>query len=199
MKKPKRVAFTSVTRNQIIDVFKLTLDPMTTEDDILKHLAPAEFQRLPLNDAFVHSLKSLVAEFLKNAFLEKSDHLRVLSQSRNTCQSENFLFAGVAEYSITSYDGLSELLVIGVKAGTEIVTAELQLFAHAATILRERLMEKRNTAVMAVLTNGELFKFYAIDDRDSSVCSSRVIFLNYRTNREFKSYTDLIEVGTWFR
>ena len=114
MKKPKRVALTSVTRNQIIDVFKPNLDPMTTEDDILKHLAPAEFQRLPLNDAFVHSLKSLVAEFLKNAFLEKSDHLR------NTCQSENFLFAGVAEYSITSYDGLSELLVIGGKEGTEI-------------------------------------------------------------------------------
>ena len=96
MEKPKRVAFTSVTRNQIIDVFKLNLDPMTTEDDILKHPAPAEFQRLPLNDAFFHSLKSLIAEFLKNTVLETSDHLRVLPQSKNTCQSDNCLFAGVA-------------------------------------------------------------------------------------------------------
>lgn len=207
--------FTSVTRHQIEKVFKLNLDPLNSQSDILRLPDISTFPSLPLTEEFIRSLKFavknygfkteasrslVVAEFLKNALIQtNNEHLQVVPQSRHNCECGGIEFAGVADYAISNDDSSSQLIVVAVKARLDEISAQLQLLAQAGSLLRQRGVHHRASPVFAVLANGQFFRFYAIDDRDSTVYSSRAILLDYRANPDFHSYQDLIDVVTWFR
>ena len=210
-----RTAYRSVTRAQIREALLLDLTTLDDSTHILRLPAEADFQYSAITELLITNLKYalelhglrneasrslVVVEFLKDALISFGNrHLHIVPQSRERFKNEDHVFSGIVDYSIGTKDLVSQLLVIEVKAGMDREAAETQLLVLAGCVLRRRLAETKATPVFAVLTDGAFFQFYAIDNRDSTVYSSRVIYLDYRANPDFASYGDLKEVVTWFR
>ena len=209
------VAYTAVNKKHVEKAFALNLSTLKSPSYVLKLPNEAGFPRLPASDLLVMNLKHslrvhglrneacrslIIMEYLKEAVIQVgNDNLHVIPQSRESWDAADHLFNGVVDYSVATEDLESQLLVVEVKDGWNSQEAQWQVLAQAGSLLRRRLKDKKKTPVMAVLTNAEIFQFFAIDDRDSTVYSSRVIHLDYRANQELKVYDDLKEVVTWFR
>ncbi|EGF77735.1 hypothetical protein BATDEDRAFT_27416 [Batrachochytrium dendrobatidis JAM81] len=72
-----------------------------------------------------------------------------------------------------------------------------QVLAKAGCLLKKRLAAGKNTPVLAVLTNGTLFRFFAIDT-DGIVYASTIHLLKLGNDRTYKTSTSLSEILCWF-
>ena len=72
-----------------------------------------------------------------------------------------------------------------------------QVLAEAGCLLKKRLAAGKNTPVFAVLTNGRLFRFFAIDT-DCVVYASGEILLKVGKDETYNSSTSLSEIFLWF-
>jgi hypothetical protein len=64
-------------------------------------------------------------------------------------------------------------------------------------LLKKRLAAGKNTPVFAVLTNGLLFRFFAIDT-DGVVYASETRILGFGEDGTYNSSTSLSEILRWF-
>ncbi|EGF80260.1 hypothetical protein BATDEDRAFT_88978 [Batrachochytrium dendrobatidis JAM81] len=72
-----------------------------------------------------------------------------------------------------------------------------QVLAKAGCLLKKRLAAGKETPVLAVLTNGTLFRFFAIDI-DGVVYASTIYLLKLDNDRTYKTSTSLSEILRWF-
>ncbi|EGF79446.1 hypothetical protein BATDEDRAFT_25793 [Batrachochytrium dendrobatidis JAM81] len=78
-----------------------------------------------------------------------------------------------------------------------LVFAVPQVLAKAGCLLKKRLAAGKNTPVLAVLTNGTDFRFFAIDI-DGIVYASTIHLLEIGMDRTYKTSTSLSEILRWF-
>ena len=72
-----------------------------------------------------------------------------------------------------------------------------QVLAEAGCLLKKRLAVGKSTPVFAALTNGRLFRFFAIDT-DCVVYASGEILLKVGKDETYNSSTSLSEILSWF-
>ena len=146
-------------------------------------------------------IDAILIEVLKS---ESNDKLFGFCKVRNDWEGTGFRYTGDVDYMLgssktKSVDTLDSFLMV-VEAKKEWPDSAVpQVLAEAGCLLKKRLAAGKNTPVFAVLTNGSLFRFFAIDT-DSVVHSSGLppIGLGLGLDGTYKSSSSLSEILRWF-
>ena len=205
------IPFSSATRANIVEDLRLNLSTLNDTSFLLE--LPEHFPTVNVSDHFIWNLEAIIRHwnmdneasksaiislFLTEAFTQVgSDLLCIFPQVEESWEGGKYIFRGVLHYAIATEDQASQMFVVEVKAVWGSKISQWQLLAEAGCILKNRLAKGRKTPVMAVLTDGSHFQFFAIDERDLTVYASRVIFLDYRSMTDLSSYSELGEVARW--
>jgi hypothetical protein len=124
-----------------------------------------------------------------------SGRLMLHEEQELSWQGRGMAYTGRADYMIGTARLDSNLLVVEAKKEWSDIYV-FQLLAEAGCLLNKRSNEGKQTPVFAVLTNGCLFKFFALDI-DSVVYCSRNIMISTHSPESFEIDTDLAEVLRW--
>ncbi|KAK5669306.1 hypothetical protein QVD99_003706 [Batrachochytrium dendrobatidis] len=121
---------------------------------------------------------------------------------KNDWEGKEFGYTGDVDYMLESSDTKtvdtmdSFLLVVGAKKEWP-DSAVPQILCEAGCLLKKRLAAGKNTPVLAVLTNGTDFRFFAIDT-DGVVYASTKKMLELGQDGTYKTSTSLSEILRWF-
>lgn len=74
-----------------------------------------------------------------------------------------------------------------------------QVLAEAGCLLNKRLAAGKQTPVFAVLTNAQLFQFFAIDTDSIVYCSGAPMVLAAGPDGSWNTSTSLVDILKWFR
>ncbi|OAJ37843.1 hypothetical protein BDEG_21818 [Batrachochytrium dendrobatidis JEL423] len=133
---------------------------------------------------------------------EANDKLVGFCEVKNDWEGKEFGYTGDVDYMLGSSDTKtvdtmdSFLLVVGAKKEWP-DSAVPQILCEAGCLLKKRLAAGKNTPVLAVLTNGTDFRFFAIDT-DGVVYASTIHLLKLDNDRTYKTSTSLSEILRWF-
>ncbi|KAI9315416.1 hypothetical protein BDR26DRAFT_886797 [Obelidium mucronatum] len=131
-------------------------------------------------------IDAILLEVLKSEF---NDSLSGFCEVKNDWEGTGFGYTGDVDYMFgssktKSVDTMDSFLLVVVAKKEWPDSAIPQVLAEAGCLLKKRLAAGKNTPVFAVLTNGLLFRFFAIDT-DGVVYAS-------------KTHSSLSEILRWF-
>jgi hypothetical protein len=147
-------------------------------------------------------IDAILTEVLLN---ESNEQLLGFCEVKNDWDGPGFGYTGDVDYMFgtsktKSVDTMDSFLLV-VEAKKEWPDSAIpQVLAEAGCLLKKRLAAGKNTPVFAVLTNGLLFRFFAIDT-DGVVYSSGQKVLEPGedgTYNSSSSLTDILRWLTWF-
>jgi hypothetical protein len=144
-------------------------------------------------------IDAILTEVLLN---ESNEKLLGFCEVKNDWEGTGFSYTGDVDYMFgssktKSVDDMDSFLLV-VEAKYEWPAKSVaQTLAEAGCLLRKRLAAGKNTPVFAVLTNGLLFRFFAIDT-DGVVYSSGQKVLEPGEDGTYKSSSSLSEILRWF-
>ncbi|KAI9341490.1 hypothetical protein BDR26DRAFT_802301 [Obelidium mucronatum] len=128
--------------------------------------------------------------------------LLIFCELENDWSGDGIDYTGNVDYMIgsaPSADATSKVdsFILVVEAKREWPdSAVAQVLAEAGCLLKKRLASNKNTPVFAVLTNGRLFQFFALDMNGVVFCSGPLIALGQGDNGWVDS-PSLIEILRW--
>ena len=144
-------------------------------------------------------IDAILLEVLKSEF---NDSLSGFCEVKNDWEGTGFGYTGDVDYMLgssktKSVDTMDSFLLV-VEAKKEWPDSAIpQVLAEAGCLLKKRLAAGKKTPVFAVLTNGLLFRFFAIDI-DGVVYSSGHKVLEPGEDGTYKSSSSLSEILRWF-
>jgi hypothetical protein len=144
-------------------------------------------------------IDAILLEVLKSEF---NDSLSGFCEVKNDWEGTGFGYTGDVDYMFgssktKSVDTMDSFLLV-VEAKKEWPDSAIpQVLAEAGCLLKKRLAAGKNTPVFAVLTNGLLFRFFAIDT-DGVVYASKTRLLEIGEDGTYKSSSSLSEILRWF-
>ncbi|KAJ3307784.1 hypothetical protein HDV04_002541 [Boothiomyces sp. JEL0838] len=133
---------------------------------------------------------------------ETNDNLLGFCEVKNDWEGTGFGYTGDVDYMFgssktKSVDNMDSFLLV-VEAKKEWPDSAVpQVLCEAGCLLRKRLAAGKNTPVFAVLTNGLLFRFFAIDT-DGVVYASDIETLKVGKDGTYNSSSSLSEILRWF-
>ncbi|KAI8893385.1 hypothetical protein BC833DRAFT_569266 [Globomyces pollinis-pini] len=133
---------------------------------------------------------------------ESNEQLLGFCEVQNDWEGPGFVYTGNVDYMLgssktKSVDTMDSFLLV-VEAKKEWPDdAVAQVLCEAGCLLKKRLAAGKETPVFAVLTNGLLFRFFAIDT-NGVVYSSEVELLKIGRDGTYNSSTSLSEILRWF-
>lgn len=129
-----------------------------------------------------------------------NEELKGCLEVSNDWEGQGVKYAGNADFMIGTYHRYSlDSHVLVMQARGEWSDRAIPLIlAEAGCLLKRRLEAEKKTPVFAVLSNGSLFRFFAIDT-DSAVYSSAEFPLTPGQDGSFQSSTSLPEILRWLR
>lgn len=145
-------------------------------------------------------IDAILLEVLKSEVNEK---LLGFCDVRNDWEGPGFGYTGNVDYMIGSCSSANAVefmdpFLLIVEAKLEWPRSAIsQVLCEAGCLLKNRLADGKNTPVFAVLTNGLLFRFFAIDT-DGVVYCSGTRLLEAGKDGTYKSSTSLSEILRWF-
>jgi hypothetical protein len=146
-------------------------------------------------------IDAILIEVLKSEF---NDSLSGFCEVQNDWEGPGFGYTGNVDYMFGSSNTKSvknmDSFLLVVEAKKEWPDdAVAQVLCEAGCLLKKRLAVGKETPVFAVLTNGLLFRFFAIDT-DGTVYSSGVppIGLGYGPEGDYTNSHTLSEILRWF-
>ena len=147
----------------------------------------------------------VIDAFLTEVLLnESNEQLLGFCEVKNDWEGTGFGYTGDVDYMFgssktKSVDTMDSFLLV-VEAKKEWPDSAIpQVLCEAGCLLKKRLAAGKNTPVFAVLTNGLLFRFFAIDT-DGTVYSSGLppIGLGYGPEGDYTNSPTLSEILRWF-
>jgi hypothetical protein len=144
-------------------------------------------------------IDAILTEVLLN---ESNEQLLGFCEVKNDWEGTGFGYTGDVDYMFgssktKSVDTMDSFLLV-VEAKKEWPDSAIpQVLAEAGCLLKKRLAAGKNTPVFAVLTNGLLFRFFAIDT-DGVVYASKTRLLEIGEDGTYKSSSSLSEILRWF-
>ena len=144
-------------------------------------------------------IDAILTEVLLN---ESNEELLGFCEVKNDWEGAGFGYTGDVDYMFgssktKSVDTMDSFLLV-VEAKKEWPDSAIpQVLAEAGCLLKKRLAAGKNTPVFAVLTNGLLFRFFAIDT-DGVVYASKTRLLEIGEDGTYKSSSSLSEILRWF-
>ena len=133
---------------------------------------------------------------------ESNQELLGFCDVKNDWEGSGFGYTGDVDYMLGSsriktVDTMDSFLLV-VEAKKEWPDSAIpQVLAEAGCLLKKRLAAGKGTPVFAVLTNGHLFRFFAIDT-DGVVYASEEEVLKLGKDGTYNSSTSLSEILRWF-
>ena len=133
---------------------------------------------------------------------ETNENLSGFCEVKNDWFGTEFGYTGNVDYMLGSSNTKSvktmDSFLLVVEAKKEWPdSAVAQVLTEAGCLLKKRLASGKNTPVFAVLTNGTLFRFFAIDV-DSVVYSSNLCMLKRGEDGSYKTSSSLAKILRWF-
>ncbi|EPZ35355.1 hypothetical protein O9G_000751 [Rozella allomycis CSF55] len=121
---------------------------------------------------------------------------------KNDWEGTGFGYTGDVDYMLGyskfQYVGTMDSSILVVQAKQEWPDSSIaQVLCEAGCLLKKRLAAGKNTPVFAALTNGLLFRFFAIDV-DAIVYASPIVVLNVGDDGTYNSSASLSEILRWF-
>jgi hypothetical protein len=144
-------------------------------------------------------IDAILTEVLLN---ESNEQLLGFCEVKNDWEGTGFGYTGDVDYMFgssktKSVDTMDSFLLV-VEAKKEWPDSAIpQVLCEAGCLLKKRLAAGKDTPVFAVLTNGLLFRFFAIDT-NGVVYSSEVELLKIGRDGTYNSSTSLSEILRWF-
>ena len=144
-------------------------------------------------------IDAILTEVLLN---ESNEQLLGFCEVKNNWEGAGFGYTGDVDYMFgssktKSVDTMDSFLLV-VEAKKEWPDSAIpQVLCEAGCLLKKRLAAGKNTPVFAVLTNGLLFRFFAIDT-DGVVYASKTRLLESGEDGTYNSSTSLSEILRWF-
>jgi hypothetical protein len=144
-------------------------------------------------------IDAILTEVLLN---ETNERLLGFCEVKNDWEGTGFGYTGDVDYMFgssktKSADNMDSYLLV-VEAKKEWPDSAIpQVLCEAGCLLKKRLAAGKNTPVFAVLTNGLLFRFFAIDT-DGVVYASKTRILEIGEDGTYNSSTSLSEILRWF-
>ena len=146
-------------------------------------------------------IDAILIEVLKSEF---NDSLYGFCEVKNDWEGKGFGYTGDVDYMFgssktKSVDDMDSFLLVAQAKKEWPDSAIPQVLAEAGCLLKKRLAAEKKTPVFAALTNGLLFRFFAIDT-DGVVYSSgqTPICLGLGQDGTYKSSSSLSEILRWF-
>jgi hypothetical protein len=133
---------------------------------------------------------------------ESNQELLGFCEVKNDWEGTGFGYTGDVDYMLGSsriktVDTMDSSLLV-VEATKEWPDSAIpQVLAEAGCLLKKRLAAGKETPVLAVLTNGHLFRFFAIDN-DGVVYASDKEVLKLGKDGTYNSSSSLSEILRWF-
>ncbi|OAJ40753.1 hypothetical protein BDEG_24453 [Batrachochytrium dendrobatidis JEL423] len=133
---------------------------------------------------------------------EANDNLMGFCEVKNDWEGTGFGYTGDVDYMFGSSDTKSvdtmDSFLLVVEAKKEWPDSAIpQVLCEAGCLLKKRLAAGKETPVFAVLTNGLLFRFFAIDI-DGIVYASEIETLKLGKDGTYDTSTSLSEILRWF-
>jgi len=212
------VPFSSATLNDCVrpDGLSLNIDYVTIDAPSLR--IPTSFPTPVASDFLCENLSriksvwvldnekacrividAILTEVLLN---ESNEQLLGFCEVKNDWEGTGFGYTGDVDYmfgssKIKSVDTMDSFLLV-VEAKKEWPDSAIpQVLCEAGCLLKKRLAAGKDTPVFAVLTNGLLFRFFAIDT-NGVVYSSEAELLKIGRDGTYNSSTSLSEILRWF-
>ena len=144
-------------------------------------------------------IDAILTEVLLN---ESNEQLLGFCEVKNDWEGTGFGYTGDVDYMFgssktKSVDTMDSFLLV-VEAKKEWPDSAIpQVLCEAGCLLKKRLAAGKDTPVFAVLTNGLLFRFFAIDT-NGVVHSSEAELLKIGRDGTYNSSTSLSEILRWF-
>ena len=154
-------------------------------------------------------IDAILTEVLLN---ESNEQLLGFCEVNNDWEGPGFGYTGNVDYMIvsskTKSDKSMDSFLLVVQAKKEWPDSAIpQVICEAGCLLKKRLAAGKDTPVFAVLTNGLLFRFFAIDtkgvdtngvDTKGVVYASEAELLKIGPDGTYNSSTSLSEILRWF-
>lgn len=145
-------------------------------------------------------IDAILTEVLLN---ESNEQLLGFCEVKNDWEGTGFRYTGDVDYMFGSSktksvdDMDSSLLVVEAKYEWP-ARSVAQTLAEAGCLLKKRLAAGKNTPVFAALTNGLLFRFFAIDTDGVVYSSGLPILLGFGAEGDYTKSPSLSEILRWF-
>ena len=158
-----------------------------------------EYFILDTQKACTMMIDALLLEVLKN---EANENLWGFCNVSNNWEGAGIVYHGQVDFMLGSSRSKStqtmdsNLIVVQAKKQWP-DSAIYQVICEAGCLLKKRLEAGKNTPVFAVLTNGNIFRFFAIDI-DGIVYASEIEVLKLGPDGTYHSSTSLAEILRWF-
>jgi hypothetical protein len=209
------VKFSSAKVQDCIDADRLGMKVENVDDQQATLHIPANFPTPVPGPELCSTLKkvyrvwkqarrqSLIDAILTEAVdiaIDKDSQLRGYCDVQIEWIGDHVIFEGILDYMIgyTSNDGRlnSRFLIVEAKKGWLPEASVWQTVSQAGCLMKNRLEAGKNTPVFAALSDGDHFRFFAVDT-DMKVYCSQTIYIRRATNG-FSSSDSLVEILRWF-
>ena len=206
----ERVAFSSATRLHVAGVLGLNLERLERGESSL--VLPDDVGVSVISETLQNKLHYhvrhwdlsreasrilLISDFLYEATSQFKSSLKISQEVPLNYKQGGIRFSGAMDLAISGEGLMSRLLVVEAKRGWTLGEGLYQLLCEAGCLLRSREKIDKNTPILAVLTDGFHFQFFAIDERDGSVHRSKVVFVDLTNISDFRCDPQVIEVVRW--
>ena len=143
----------------------------------------------------------IIIDAILTEVLSESDlNLTGFCEVPNDWTGSGFGYKGYLDYAFGSskfIDDMDTLIMVLESKRDWPSTAVYQVLAEAGCFLKRRLEQDKMTPVFAVLSNGDFFRFFAIDEKSVVFCS-KLIALSVPDDGDWKNSKSLVEILTWF-
>ena len=199
----KSIPFSKATKDDLVSVLKLNLKtrrsaafPLTLpRNDIIQSISQTLNESLRYYgsqwsaSSEIH-MTLVVCAFLREAMTQFQTVLKISAEVALDFDGEGVRFSGFMDLVVSDVDNKRET-----KRGWIIDEGLHQVLAAAGCLLRSREKNGKKTPILALLTDGAHFKFFAIDERDGAVYRSTTFFIDLHTCQDFSSNTQVGCVG----
>jgi hypothetical protein len=199
-----RVPFSLATRDHIVNVLKLNLEPLSRYDSSLvlpDNVIVTELSEFLQKNLRHHisdwdlssevSRKYLISDFIHEAIYNIRASLKIKPEFPLNYEERGVSFSGYMDLVISGEGLQSYLLVVEAKKEWALEDGLNQLLCEAGCLLRSREKLVKKTPILAVLSDAFHFQFFAIDERNGSV------FVDLTNMSDFRHDQQAITVVRW--